>query len=76
MAGSTYGTIFRIMTWGESHGKGVGVTIDGCPAGLLSTADLLILDEPTNHLDSEMADWLEESPRLPHLMPLLPHSMQ
>lgn len=29
MAGSTYGTIFRIMTWGESHGKGVGVTIDG-----------------------------------------------
>lgn len=34
MAGSTYGTVFRIMTWGESHGKGVGVTIDGCPAGL------------------------------------------
>lgn len=34
MPGSTFGTIFRIMTWGESHGKGVGVTIDGCPAGL------------------------------------------
>lgn len=34
MAGSTLGTLFRIMTWGESHGKGVGVTIDGCPAGL------------------------------------------
>lgn len=34
MAGSTFGTLFRIMTWGESHGKGVGVTIDGCPAGL------------------------------------------
>lgn len=34
MAGSTYGTIFRIMTWGESHGSGIGVTIDGCPAGL------------------------------------------
>lgn len=34
MAGSTFGAIFRIMTWGESHGKGVGVTIDGCPAGL------------------------------------------
>lgn len=34
MAGSTWGTIFRIMTWGESHGQGVGVTIDGCPAGL------------------------------------------
>lgn len=34
MAGSTFGTVFRIMTWGESHGPGVGVTIDGCPAGL------------------------------------------
>lgn len=34
MAGSTFGTIFQIMTWGESHGKGVGVTVDGCPAGL------------------------------------------
>ena len=41
MAGSTFGTIFRITTWGESHGKGVGVTIDGCPAGLeLSEEDV------------------------------------
>ncbi len=34
MAGSSYGSIFRITTWGESHGKAIGVTIDGCPAGL------------------------------------------
>ena len=34
MAGSTFGTIFRITTWGESHGKALGVVIDGCPAGL------------------------------------------
>ena len=34
MAGSTYGTIFKITTWGESHGKAIGVVIDGCPAGL------------------------------------------
>ena len=34
MAGSTFGTVFRITTWGESHGKGIGVVIDGCPAGL------------------------------------------
>lgn len=41
MAGSTFGTVFRMMTWGESHGKGVGVTIDGCPAGLpLCEADI------------------------------------
>ena len=34
MAGSILGTIFRISTWGESHGAGVGVVVDGCPAGL------------------------------------------
>lgn len=35
MPGSTLGTIFKISTWGESHGKAIGVVIDGCPAGLL-----------------------------------------
>lgn len=34
MAGSVLGNIFKIATWGESHGKGVGVVVDGCPAGL------------------------------------------
>lgn len=34
MAGSTYGTIFRLTTWGESHGPSLGVVVDGCPAGL------------------------------------------
>ena len=34
MAGSTFGDIFRITTWGESHGKGLGVVVDGCPAGI------------------------------------------
>ena len=32
--GSTFGELFRISTWGESHGKGVGVVVDGCPANL------------------------------------------
>lgn len=32
--GNTYGNKFRITTFGESHGKAIGVTIDGCPAGL------------------------------------------
>lgn len=41
MAGSTYGTLFRITTWGESHGPAIGVVIDGCPAGLpLSVEDI------------------------------------
>ena len=34
MAGSTYGKILTMTTWGESHGAGVGVVVDGCPAGL------------------------------------------
>jgi len=41
MAGSTFGTIFKIMTWGESHGEALGVVIDGCPAGLkLDVSDI------------------------------------
>ncbi|MBO5346653.1 MAG: chorismate synthase [Lachnospiraceae bacterium] len=34
MAGSSFGNIFRITTWGESHGKALGVVVDGVPAGL------------------------------------------
>ncbi|MCY3972647.1 MAG: chorismate synthase, partial [Candidatus Dadabacteria bacterium] len=41
MPGNTFGTIFRITTWGESHGEAVGVVVDGCPAGLkISGADI------------------------------------
>lgn len=41
MASNTFGNVFRITTWGESHGKAIGVVIDGCPAGLaLSESDL------------------------------------
>lgn len=34
MASNHFGTIFKITTWGESHGKAIGVVIDGCPAGV------------------------------------------
>jgi len=34
MTGNSFGEIFKISTWGESHGKGIGVVVDGCPAGL------------------------------------------
>lgn len=40
-SGSTIGTIFKVTTWGESHGKAIGVVVDGCPAGLpLSKSDI------------------------------------
>jgi len=43
MSGNTFGTQFRITTWGESHGPAVGVVVDGCPAGLpLSEADIQV----------------------------------
>ena len=34
MSGSSFGKLFKITTWGESHGRGLGVVIEGCPAGL------------------------------------------
>jgi chorismate synthase len=34
MPGNSFGQIFRLTTWGESHGSAVGCTVDGCPAGI------------------------------------------
>ncbi|MDX1777105.1 MAG: chorismate synthase, partial [Desulfobulbales bacterium] len=34
MAGNTFGKVFRITTWGESHGPALGAVIDGCPPGI------------------------------------------
>lgn len=43
MMGNTFGNRFRITTWGESHGKALGVVVDGVPAGLsLSENDIQI----------------------------------
>ncbi len=39
MAGSSFGNIFQITTWGESHGAALGVVVDGCPAGLTLDSD-------------------------------------
>ncbi|NLK36797.1 MAG: chorismate synthase [Epulopiscium sp.] len=56
MSGSTFGKLFTISTWGESHGKALGVVIDGCPAGIsLEEADIqadLDRRKPGSHLYS------------------------
>ena len=44
MAGNTFGQVFRVTTWGESHGTAVGATIDGCPPGLLLTQEMIQKD--------------------------------
>lgn len=46
MVGNTLGTIFRVTTWGESHGDAVGCVIDGCPAGIKISR---------NHIAKELA---------------------
>lgn len=44
MAGNTFGHVFKVTTWGESHGTAIGATIDGCPAGIPITAEDIQLD--------------------------------
>jgi chorismate synthase len=46
MAGSIYGTVFRLSTFGESHGKSIGGIIDGCPSGFI-----IDFDKIQNELD-------------------------
>ena len=41
MAGNSFGQLFRVTTFGESHGPALGAVVDGCPAGLpLDESDL------------------------------------
>ena len=62
MSGSTFGKIFRVTTWGESHGKAIGAVVDGCPAGLsLSGEDIQkFLDLPrfAGCTDLEFCEWM------------------
>ncbi|MDR0229208.1 MAG: chorismate synthase [Flavobacteriaceae bacterium] len=46
MAGNTFGTLFRLTTFGESHGEAIGGVIDGCPAGFV-----LDIEKIQNELD-------------------------
>ena len=41
MSFNTFGQLFRVTTWGESHGPAIGAVVDGCPPGIeLSEADI------------------------------------
>lgn len=41
MAGSSFGTIFKVTTFGESHGTGLGAILEGCPAGLSINEEII-----------------------------------
>ena len=43
-SGNSFGRVFRISTWGESHGGGVGVTLDGCPPRMKLTREEIQID--------------------------------
>ena len=44
MAGNTFGNLFRVSTFGESHGKAIGGVIDGCPSGIVLDMDAIQKD--------------------------------
>ena len=56
MSGNTIGSIFRVTTWGESHGPALGAVVDGCPAGLslneLDIQQALDRRKPSNSVSS------------------------
>ncbi len=41
MSDNTFGKMFRVTTWGESHGPAIGCVVDGCPPGILLTAEMI-----------------------------------
>ncbi len=44
MAGNTFGKLFKLTTFGESHGEAIGGIIDGCPAGILIDFEKIVLE--------------------------------
>jgi chorismate synthase len=44
MAGNSFGKLFKLTTFGESHGEAIGGIIDGCPAGLKINFDEVAID--------------------------------
>ena len=62
---STLGTRFRVTTFGESHGRGVGVVVDGCPAGLaLTEADIQIQLDRRRPGQSDLTTSRDEADRV------------
>lgn len=54
MAGNSYGTLFRITTFGESHGEALGGIIDGCPPGVTIDLEAVQLEMSRRNQDNPL----------------------
>ena len=65
MTGNTFGTLFRVTTFGESHGKAIGCVIDGCPSNMpLSEADIQVELDRRRPGQSQVTTARKESDRV------------
>lgn len=52
MAGNSFGTLFKLSTFGESHGEALGGVIDGCPAGISIDLNAIQFEMDRRSLDN------------------------
>lgn len=65
MAGNTFGKLYRVTTFGESHGKAVGAIIDGCPSNImLSEEDIQLYLNRRRPNDSELSTTRKEKDKV------------
>ncbi len=65
MSSSTFGTLFRVTTFGESHGQGVGAVIDGCPPKIpLTESDIQLQLDRRRPAQSELTTSRKEADRV------------
>ncbi|MBI4366164.1 MAG: chorismate synthase [Deltaproteobacteria bacterium] len=68
MTGNTFGTLFRVTSFGESHGPAVGVVIDGCPAGIALSVDDLQRELARRRPGQSEATSARNEPDLPEIL--------
>lgn len=64
MPGNSFGNLFKVTTWGESHGRALGVVIDGCPPGLELTEGEVQLELNRRRPGNELVSGREERDRV------------
>ena len=68
MPGSSFGTIFKITTWGESHGKATGVVVDGCPPGIELNEAMLQNELDSRKPGNNAASTSRKEPDIPEIL--------